>query len=345
MDSLTIIRPDDFHLHLRDQVAMKSVVHDSARQFARAIIMPNLKPPVTTVEMALSYRSEILQCLGEGYNFDPLMTLYLTDNTSKDDILAVSLNEHLHGIKYYPAGATTNSDMGVTDIELVYPVLEKMAELGVPLLIHGEVTNPEVDSFDREQVFIDRVLTPLVDRFSDLKLVIEHITTQEAVQFVLQSSDNVAATITPHHLMFNRNSLFSKGLRPHYYCLPVLKREHHRHAVLEAATSGHPRFFLGTDSAPHARTEKESHCGCAGIYSAHSAMEFYAEVFEESGSLDKLEQFASINGARFYGLPENLDTITLIKQAWEIPTSLPFAENEVVPMMAGEVLRWKLIHL
>jgi dihydroorotase len=277
-------------------------------------------------------------------NFDPLMTLYLTDNTSTDDILALSLNKHVHGIKYYPAGATTNSDMGVTDIEKVYPVLEKMAELGVPLLIHGEVTNPEVDNFDREQVFIEKVLVSLLDRFADLKIVFEHITTQEAVQFVLQSSDNVAATITPQHLMFNRNSLFNKGLRPHYFCLPVLKREHHRNAVLEAATSGHPRFFLGTDSAPHARTEKESHCGCAGIYSAHSAIEFYAEIFEENGSLDKLEQFASKNGAHFYGLPENMDTITLIKQDWKIPNSLPFADNEVIPMMAGEVLRWKLIH-
>ena len=322
---------------------MKSVVHDSARQFARAIIMPNLKPPVTTVEMALSYRSEILQCLGEGYNFDPLMTLYLTDNTSKDDILAVSLNEHLHGIKYYPAGATTNSDMGVTDIELVYPVLEKMAELGVPLLIHGEVTNPEVDSFDREQVFIDRVLTPLVDRFSDLKLVIEHITTQEAVQFVLQSSDNVAATITPHHLMFNRNDMLVGGIRPHYYCLPVLKRNTHQEALQAAAISGNSKFFLGTDSAPHSTDSKENSCGCAGIYSAHAAVEFYTEIFEQLNALEKLEPFASHFGADFYRMPRNKDTITLHKKSWDIPAKIPLGTGTLTPLRAAESVAWQVI--
>jgi dihydroorotase len=343
MDSLTIIRPDDFHLHLRDDAAMKDVLQDTARQFARAIVMPNLNPPVTTVEQALSYRNRILACLPDGNMFEPLMTLYLTDNTAIEDVIAAADNKYIHGIKYYPAGATTNSDQGVTNIENVFPMLEKMTELGLPLLIHGEVTDADVDRFDREHVFIEKVLVPLIDRFKNLKMVFEHITTDEAVQFILNGPDTVAATITPHHLMFNRNSLFNNGLRPHYYCLPVLKRERHREAVLDAATSGHSRFFLGTDSAPHARTDKENHCGCAGIYSAHSAIEFYAGIFEEKGRLEKLEQFASINGANFYGLPINKDSITLIKQSWEIPHSLPFGEHEVIPLMAGESVTWKLL--
>jgi dihydroorotase len=342
MDSLTIIRPDDFHLHLRDGAAMKSVVTDSARQFARAVIMPNLNPPVTTVALALSYRDRILESLPDSVKFEPLMTLYLTDNTDVKDIESVVSSGHVHAVKYYPAGATTNSDQGVTDIENVYPVLEKMQESGVPLLVHGEVTDPLVDSFDREAVFIDTVLAPLLDRFNDLKVVLEHITTEQAVQFILNSPDTVAATITPQHIMFNRNRLFEKGLHPHDYCRPVLKREHHRNAVLNAAVSGHPGFFLGTDSAPHARHEKESHCGCAGIYSAHSALEFYAGIFEESKSLDRLEQFASINGASFYGLPHNPGTVTLVKQAWVIPKVLPFGNDEVVPLMAGEKIYWKL---
>lgn len=342
MDTLTIIRPDDLHLHLRDGPALQSVIADSARQFARAIVMPNLNPPVTTVEQALAYRQRILECLPGNSKFEPLMTLYLTDNTSPAEIEAIAGNEHVYAVKYYPAGATTNSDRGVTDIKNVYSVIEKMQEMQVPLLLHGETTSPDVDSFDREQVFIDTVLVPLLARFPGLRLVLEHITTEQAVQFVSGAPDTVAATITPQHLLYNRNAMFKGGLRPHYYCLPVLKREHHRRAVVDAAVSGHPRFFLGTDSAPHARSAKESPCGCAGIYSAHSAIEFYAEIFESEGRLDRLEQFASINGARFYGLPQNQDTITLEKTDWLIPASLAFADSEIVPLRAGEVCHWKL---
>jgi dihydroorotase len=342
MDTLTIIRPDDLHLHLRDGPALQSVVADSARQFARAMIMPNLSPPVTTVAQALAYRDRIRGCLPEGSTFEPLMTLYLTDNTPLEEVRAIADSDDVYAVKYYPAGATTNSDRGVTDIKNVYPVLEKMQELKVPLLVHGETTSPDVDTFDREQVFIDRVLTPLLDKFPGLKLVLEHITTEQAVQFVTNAPDTIAATITPQHLLYNRNALFAKGLRPHYYCLPVLKREHHRRAVVGAAVSGHPRFFLGTDSAPHARSAKESACGCAGIYSAHSAIELYAELFETEGKLPHLEQFASINGARFYGLPQNQDTITLEKKDWRIPESLPFADTEIVPLRAGELCHWKL---
>ena len=342
MDTLTIIRPDDFHLHLRDEDALKSVVGDTARQFARAIVMPNLKLPVKTVEQALQYRQRILACLPAGSDFEPLMTLYLTDNTSVDDINAIVNSEYVHAVKYYPAGATTNSDQGVTKIENVYQVIGKMEELGIPLLVHGEVNTAEVDAFDCEAVFINTILTPLLKRFARLKLVFEHITTEQAVQFVEDGPDTIAATITPQHIMFNRNSLFSGGLRPHYYCMPVLKSDHHRQAVLKAAMSGNTCFFLGTDSAPHAKSDKESARGCAGIYSAHSAIEFYAQVFDEQGCLDKMEQFASINGARFYGLPENKDSITLVKESWEIPQTLPFAKSEVIPLMAGETLHWKL---
>ena len=342
MDFLTIRRPDDFHLHLRDQVIMKNVVQDTARQFARAIVMPNLKRPITTVQQALLYRQRILDCLPENNHFEPLMTLYLTDNISVDEISGVADSEYIHAVKYYPAGSTTNSNLGVTDIKKVYPVLEKMEELGIPLLIHGEVADPDVDSFDREKVFINLVLEPLLHHFKSLKLVFEHITTQEAVEFVMDSPQTVAATITPQHIMFNRNRLFKDGLSPHYYCLPVLKRERHRHAVMHAAVSGHPSFFLGTDSAPHIRQDKESSCGCAGIYSAHSAIEFYAEVFDRAGCLDKLEQFASVNGASFYGLPVNSGTINLIKESWTIPSTLSLGDDELIPLMAGEEIHWKL---
>lgn len=342
MDTLTITRPDDFHLHLRDGSALASIAGDSARQFARAIIMPNLHPPVTTVAQALDYRQRIHAALPSGSGFEALMTLYLTDNTTADEINRLNDSPYVHAVKYYPAGATTNSDQGVSDITNVYAVLEAMEALGVPLLIHGEVTGTQVDSFDREQVFIDKVLAPLMQRYSRLKIVLEHITTAEAVEFITNGPETIAATITPQHLLYNRNALFAGGLRPHHYCLPVLKREHHRQAVVAAATGGHPRFFLGTDSAPHARAAKESACGCAGIYSAHCALELYAEIFEEAGRLDTFEQFASFNGADFYGLPRNSGTVTLVKTEWTVPASLPFMGTELVPLRAGELCRWRL---
>jgi len=343
METLTIIQPDDFHLHVRDGGALSSVVPASARQFARAMIMPNLNPPVTTVEMALSYRRRILESLPADSSFDPLMTIYLTDNTRIDEIQAVADSEHVYAVKYYPSGATTNSDRGVTDIHKVYPVLERMQRLMVPLLVHGEVTDPIIDAFDREQVFIDRILDPMLQRFPELKLVFEHITTAQAVDFVVDSPANIAATITPQHLLYNRNSLFKGGLRPHMYCLPVLKREHHRQQVIRAATSANPRFFLGSDSAPHAKSAKENACGCAGVYSAPCAIELYAEVFEDAGHLERLEDFASRFGARFYGLPENNGSITLARQEWHVPESLPFDDGEIVPIRAGDTCRWKMV--
>ena len=343
MTSLTIRRPDDFHLHLRDGAAMASIISASVRQFARAIVMPNLLPPVVTVEQALAYRERILACLPEGSDFTPLMTLYLTDNTALSEIQKIAGNEHVHAVKYYPAGATTNSDQGVTHIEKVFPVLEKMMELGVPLLVHGEVTDPIVDIFDREKVFIEKILSLLVQKFAGLKLVFEHITTRDAVQFVMEGPDTLAATITPQHLMYNRNALFKDGIRPHYYCLPVLKAEQHRRAVVDAAVSGHPRFFLGTDSAPHSRSAKENSCGCAGVFSAPCALEFYAEMFEQMGALDKLEAFASIHGAEFYGLEQNSGTVTLSRTDWVIPESLPFADEEIIPFNAGLNCSWKMV--
>ncbi len=343
METLTIIQPDDLHLHLRDGAALSSVVAATASQFARAMVMPNLNPPVTTVEQALAYRNRILDSLPSGSRFEPLMTLYLTDNTRADEIAAVADSEHVYAFKYYPAGATTNSDRGVMDLTKAYPLIERMEKLGVPLLVHGEVTDVDVDTFDREQVFIDRLLAPLLRRFTTLKLVFEHITTAQAVQFVTESTGNIAATITPQHLLYNRNSLFNRGLRPHAYCLPVLKRETHRQAVVRAATSNNPRFFLGTDSAPHARLAKENSCGCAGIYSAPCAIELYAEVFEAAGKLDHLEGFASRFGAQFYGLPVNKVFITLVKQDWQVPESFPFADTEIVPIRAGETCHWKLL--
>ena len=342
MSELTITRPDDMHLHLRDGAALAGVVAASARRFARAIVMPNLQPPVTTVGQALAYRGRILDCLPAGSGFDPLMTLYLTDNTSLDEIDRIHEDAHVHAVKYYPAGATFNSDLGVTAIEKVYPVIERMAEAGVPLLMHGEVTDADVDIFDREQVFIDTVLDPLRGRFPGLRIVFEHITTEQAVQYVEQAPASLGATITPQHLLYNRNALFRGGVRPHYYCLPVLKRERHRRALVAAATGGNPKFFLGTDSAPHARSAKENGCGCAGIYSAPAALEIYAELFDQAGALDRLEAFASGYGADFYGLPRNQDRITLIKSDWTIPEALPFDNDDIVPLRAGEVCRWKL---
>jgi dihydroorotase len=342
MDKLTLVRPDDWHLHLRDGPEMRSVLADTARRFARAIVMPNLKPPVTTTQAALHYRDRVLAELPEGASFEPLMTLYLTDDTPVEEIARAKLSGRVHGVKLYPAGATTHSDAGVTRISRCFAALEKMEQLGLPLLIHGEVTDPLVDVFDREKAFVDEVLGPIVERFSNLKIVLEHITTRDAVQYVEVTGEHVAATITPHHLLLNRNALFMGGVRPHHYCLPVLKREEHREALVEAATSGNPKFFLGTDSAPHARHTKENDCGCAGVYSAHAAIELYATAFEEAGALDKLEGFASRFGPEFYGLPVNQDTITLVREEWTVPKVLRFGKNELVPLRAGETIPWKL---
>jgi len=343
MQSITIIRPDDWHLHVRDNDYLAHVVPHTAAVFSRAVIMPNLKPPVTTVELALAYRERILAALPDETGFNPLMTLYLTNNTSATDIVNAVNSEHVHAVKYYPAGATTNSDAGVSDIKKAYMALSKMEELGLPLLVHGEVTDQNVDVFDREQVFIDTVLQPLLKDFPKLKVVLEHITTQHAVEFVTAANDNIAATITPHHLLFNRNEMFRGGMNPHYYCLPILKRETHRQALVAAATSGNPKFFLGTDSAPHAQDNKETSCGCAGIYSAHAAIELYAEVFEKANALDKLEGFASFYGADFYGLARNTDSITLEKADWQVPDSYTFAQQKLIPLRAGETLHWKKV--
>jgi dihydroorotase len=342
MERLTLKRPDDWHLHLRDGAAMASVLADSARRFARAIVMPNLRPAVRTTEQALAYRDRILAALPRGAGFEPLMTLYLTDDTPPDEISRAKRSGHVHGVKLYPAGATTHSDEGVTRLSRCFHALERMQDVGLPLLVHGETTDPAIDVFDREQVFIEEVLGPLLERFPRLKVVLEHITTREAAQFVEVTGPNVAATITAHHLLMNRNALFLGGIRPHHYCLPVLKRESHREALVEAASSGNPKFFLGTDSAPHARGAKEAACGCAGMYTAHAAIELYAAAFEEAGALDKLEGFASVFGAQFYGLPPNRDTITLERTEWRIPERLAFGAEELVPLRAGETLAWKL---
>ena len=343
MQTITITQPDDWHLHVRDNEYLANVVPHTAAVFSRAVIMPNLKPPVTKVEHALSYRERILGVLPRETSFKPLMTLYLTNNTSATDIVNAVNSEHVHAVKYYPAGATTNSDAGVSDIKNAYPALAKMEELGLPLLIHGEVTDQSVDVFDREHVFIDTVLQPLLKDFPKLKVVLEHITTKHAAEFIAASRDNVAATITPHHLLFNRNEMFKGGMNPHYYCLPILKRETHREALVAAATSGNPKFFLGTDSAPHAQDNKETSCGCAGIYSAHAAIELYAEAFENANALDKLEGFASFYGADFYGLPRNTDTITLKKADWQVPDSYAFAKQKLIPLRAGEKIKWTLV--
>jgi dihydroorotase len=342
MPTLSLIRPDDWHLHLRDGAALATVVPHTARQFARAIVMPNLKPPVTTTAQAAAYRERVLAAVPPGLTFAPLMTLYLTDNTPAAEIDRAQASGIVHAVKYYPAGATTHSDAGVTDIGKCSGVLARMEERGLPLLVHGEVTDAEVDIFDRERVFIERVLAPLLQRFPRLRLVLEHISTLEGVQFVESMGPNVAGTLTAHHLLMNRNALLAGGVRPHHYCLPVLKRESHRSALVRAATSGNPKFFLGTDSAPHARNTKEAACGCAGCYTALNALELYAEVFEAGGALERLEAFASFHGADFYGLPRNAETITLEQASWRVPDSLPFGDDTLVPLRAGESLRWKL---
>jgi dihydroorotase len=344
MNTLTLIRPDDWHLHLRDGAALESVLPYTARQFARAIVMPNLKPPVTTVALARAYRERIFAALARSpaRTFEPLMTLYLTDNTRPVEIAKARASGAVYAVKYYPAGATTNSDSGVTDVRRCDDTLQAMADTGMPLLVHGEVTDPAVDVFDRERVFIERVLMPLVERFPRLKVVMEHITTTEAVQFVTAASDRVAATITAHHLLLNRNAIFQGGIRPHHYCLPVLKRESHRQALIGAAVSGNPRFFLGTDSAPHARHTKETSCGCAGLYTAHAGIELYAEVFDAARALDKLERFASFFGADFYGLPRNRERVTLRRVAWQVPADVAFGADRLVPMRAGAQVQWTL---
>jgi len=341
---ITITRPDDWHLHLRDGEALTAVLPHSARQFARAIVMPNLRPPVTTVLAAAEYRDLIRAALPKGSTFEPLMTLYLTDNTTASEIRLAVDSGFVKAVKLYPAGATTNSDAGVTDLAKCDAALAEMEKLGLPLLVHGEVTDPAVDVFDRENVFIDKVLQPLLNRRPGLHIVFEHITTADAAAFVTESGDNLAATITAHHLLYNRNAIFTGGIRPHYYCLPVLKRETHRAALIKAATSGSRKFFLGTDSAPHARGAKEASCGCAGCYTAFAAIELYTEAFDAAGALDKLEAFASFNGPDFYRLPRNAGTVTLEKKEWPVPESFAYAGGDrLVPLRAGEHLRWKLV--
>lgn len=342
MNEVTITRPDDWHLHLRDGDVLPVLVQHTGERFQRAMVMPNLKPPVTTNAAALAYRERILQARAPGSTFEPLMVLYLTDQLQPEEIKRAAASSFIKAVKYYPAGATTNSDSGVTAIQKVYPVLEAMAECGLPLLVHGEVTDSHVDIFDREKAFIDTVLIPLTQRFPTLKIVMEHITTADAASFVKSAADNIAATITPQHLLYNRNHLLVGGVRPHLYCLPVLKRNTHQHALIDVISSGHTRFFLGTDSAPHAQPTKETACGCAGCYSAHAAIELYAEAFEQAGALDKLEAFASFNGPDFYGLPRNTDTITLVRDDWTVPAHYEFGSSTLVPLRAGESIRWKL---
>jgi dihydroorotase len=343
---LTITRPDDWHLHLRDGAALQAVVADTARQFARAIIMPNLRPPVTTTEQALAYRGRILEALakagGNPATFTPLMTLYLTDNTSSEEIFRAHESGQVYAVKLYPAGATTNSDAGVTDLlGKCAKALEALEKCGMPLLVHGEVTDPSIDVFDREAVFVERVMKPLRRAFPALKVVFEHITTKEGAEYVRDAEGPIAATITPQHMLYNRNAIFQGGVRPHWYCLPILKRETHRQALVEAATSGSPRFFLGTDSAPHARGLKEHACGCAGCYTALHAMELYATAFDAAGKLDKLEGFASFHGPDFYGLPRNTGTLTLVREAYQVPEEVAFGNTTLVPLAAGEALTWR----
>lgn len=339
---LTLTQPDDWHLHLRDGAVLATVLPDTARRFARAIVMPNLKPPVTTVEQARAYRERIIKALPPGASFEPLMTLYLTDATPPTEIALAKASGFVHALKYYPAGATTNSENGVTDLKRVHLVFAAMEKHDLPLLLHGEVTDPVIDVFDREAVFVERHLAPLVREFPGLRMVLEHITTLGAAQFVSTAPGNIAATITAHHLLLNRNAMFEGGLRPHHYCLPVLKRETHRRALVAAATGGNVKFFLGTDSAPHARHAKESGCGCAGIYTAHAALELYAEAFEEAGALDRLEAFASFHGPDFYRLPRNRGTLSLEKEPWRVPDELPLGADRLVPLRAGETVAWRL---
>ncbi|MBV1873669.1 MAG: dihydroorotase [Gammaproteobacteria bacterium] len=343
MNKLTITLPDDWHIHLRDTQGLALTVPAASRTFGRAIVMPNLLPPITNTQQADSYRQRILKHRPEGKSFTPLMTLYLTDKTQVDDITSAAASGFIHAAKLYPAGATTNSDSGVTCIENIYPVLEAMQTIGMPLLIHGETTSPDIDIFDREAVFIETVLKPLTAKLPDLKIVLEHITTREAVEFVESSKANIAATITAHHLLYNRNQMLVGGIRPHYYCLPILKRNTHQHALISAATSGNSKFFLGTDSAPHPINSKESHCGCAGCYTSCIALELYAEVFDAHNALDRLEGFASFFGADFYGLPRNTETVTLIKESWKVPDSYPMGDDIVIPLKAGELIQWKIV--
>ena len=340
---IQLVRPDDWHLHVRAGAGLKAVMPFTARQCGRAIIMPNLTPPVTTTKLASNYYQEIMQALDPQSKFKPLMTLYLTNNTSALEIQRAVDSGLVYAVKLYPAGATTNSDAGVTDIKQCYPALEKMQELGLPLLVHGEVTASEIDIFDREKQFIDQRMTGIVKDFPELKVVFEHITTQEAADFVRESSDYIAATITAHHLLMNRNDLLAGGIKPHHYCLPLLKRESHRQALIAAAVSGNKKFFMGTDSAPHARGKKESSCGCAGMFTAFAAIELYAEAFDNANALNQLEHFCSLHGPQFYGLPLNSDKITLKKDAWTVPESYPYGEEVVVPLRAGQNIYWKLI--
>ncbi|NOU50659.1 dihydroorotase [Pseudoalteromonas sp. JBTF-M23] len=342
VEFLTITRPDDWHVHLRDGVQLKDTVRDISRYMGRAIIMPNLVPPATCTDTALAYRDRILAAKPQG-NFEPLMVLYLTDKTTPEEIKKAKASGHIVAAKLYPAGATTNSDSGVTDIENIFPALEAMQEVGMLLLVHGEVTDSAIDIFDREKVFIETKLVKIVESFPGLKIVLEHITTKDAVEFVNNASDNVAATITAHHLLYNRNHMLAGGIRPHYYCLPILKRNIHQQALIEAATSGSKKFFLGTDSAPHAKDKKEAACGCAGAYTAHAPLELYAEAFEEANALDKLEGFASHFGPDFYGLPRNVDTVTLKRQSWDVPQSYPLGDSHVVPIKAGAQIDWSVV--
>lgn len=343
IERLTLLRPDDWHIHLRDGIALQRTVADAARTFARAIIMPNLVPPVRNTAQANQYRERILAARPTQSSFEPLMVLYLTDQTSAQDIKEAKACGFVHAAKLYPAGATTNSDSGVTSLEAIYPALEAMSEVGMPLLVHGEVTRSEVDIFDREKYFINEQLVGLVNRFPDLKIVLEHITTSDAAQFVAAASDNIAATITAHHLLYNRNHMLAGGIRPHFYCLPILKRNTHQEALLDAATSGSSKFFLGTDSAPHTQNAKEISCGCAGCYTAYAAIELYAEAFEQRNALDKLEAFASHFGPDFYNLPRNQDSITLVREPWTVPSSFVMGEQQLVPLRAGETLNWRVL--
>ena len=344
---ITLTRPDDWHLHLRDGEALAAVLPHTARQFGRAIVMPNLKPPVTTVDQAAAYRDRIVAaastCTLAGASFEPLLTLYLTDNTPPAEVARAAASGFVKAVKLYPAGAATNSDAGLPDIAKAYDTLAEMERVGLPLLVHGEVTDPRIDLFDREKAFIDTVLAPLIARFPKLRVVMEHITTKDAAEFVQDAPSTVAATITAHHLLYNRNAIFHGGIRPHWYCLPVLKRETHREALVAAAISGDPKFFLGTDSAPHARMTKEAACGCAGCYTAYAALELYAEAFEQAGALDRLEAFASFHGPDWYGLPRNSGTVTLVKENWTVPADYPYITGDtIVPLRAGETLSWKM---
>ncbi|WP_020182938.1 dihydroorotase [Methylotenera sp. 1P/1] len=341
--TLTLARPDDWHLHLRDGAALKAVLPDTAKRFGRAIVMPNLRPPVTTTALALAYRERIVQALPAGAQFEPLMTLYLTDNTAPEEIVKAKASGLVHGVKLYPAGATTNSDSGVSNLGHCVKTLEAMEKVGMPLLVHAEVTDAHVDVFDREKVFIDKIMQPLLQKFQGLKVVFEHITTKDAADFVCAAGAHICATITAHHLLMNRNAMFAGGIRPHHYCLPVLKREDHRLALIQAAISGSPKFFLGTDSAPHAKSAKEATCGCAGMYTAHAAIELYAEAFEAANALDKLEGFASFYGADFYGLSRNTDNIVLQKSEWVVPETVPYDGDVLVPLRAGQSVQWQLL--